>query len=152
MRRILLMMLCLFAPGALLAQVKGETGGVYVAGEGFSFEQAAADALRERASSPADPLAVLVLGGEVRRVTLKGTTPELRSLADKLQAAGATLYVCERDIRAARLNPAEFLPGVRIERGWTRAEAQANVGSRKEADSRAPEAMLRRIRRLCAES
>jgi hypothetical protein len=150
MRRIALL-LCLLAPGALLAQLKGEAGGVYIAGEAFSFEQAAAEALRDRAASPVDPAAVLVLGGQMRRLTLKGTTPEQRSLAEKLQAAGAAVYVCERDLRAARLSPGELLPGVRIERGWTRAEAQAQVGSRKEPEKRTPEGLLRRIRRLCAE-
>jgi intracellular sulfur oxidation DsrE/DsrF family protein len=151
MRRLLLALLCLLAPTLLHAQVKGETGGVYIADDAISFEQAAAEALRDRASSPPGPLAVLVSGSQLRRVTLTAASAESRGLADKLQAAGATVYVCERDVRAARLSPSDLLHGVRMERGWTKAEAQADVGPRMADDRSTPEATLRRIRRICAE-
>lgn len=146
-----LLMLCVFATGLAQAQVKGEAGGVYIAGEAFSLEQAAADALRDRSASPSDPMSVLVLRSEVRKLSTGGATSESRGLADKLQAARVPIYVCERDAKAAGLATPQLLPGVRVERGWTREEALANVGEREPDKRRTPEAMLRRIRRLCAE-
>lgn len=150
MRRSVVM-LCLLLSGPVLAQVKGELGGVYVAGDAFSLEQVAADALRERASSPVDPLAVLVLRSELRRLTRSGSTQESQTLVDRLQSARVAVFVCDRDARSAGLEAGAFLPGVRVERGWTREEAAADVGSRKADKSRTPELQLRRIRRLCAE-
>jgi hypothetical protein len=139
--------------GTAHAQVRGELGGVYVAGEGFDFEQAAADALRDRVATPsAERLILLVLGRDLPKVTRQRATPETPGMITKLAAANVAVFVCERDVRAQRVGPSELLAGVRIERGWTRAEAAANVGERQAAKDGTPELRLRRVRRLCAET
>jgi hypothetical protein len=130
--------------------VRGETGGVYIAGETFGFTQAAGDALRDRAQSPVGEMSVVVLGRELPAVTQQGPA-ESRALVERLQRAGIPVYVCARDMKARQLTGSDLLPNVRIERGWSQAESQADVGAREVPDDAPPESMLRRVRRLCSE-
>lgn len=147
----LLLMLCLLAPSLLHAQVKGESGGVYVAGDGFDFEQAAADALRDRTAA-AGRLFVVVLERDLFKLTKQRAVPETLSLMQSLASANVAVYVCEQDMRAQRLVHGDLLDRVRVERGWTKAEAQADVGDRKAPTDGTPEGQLRRIRRACDEN
>jgi intracellular sulfur oxidation DsrE/DsrF family protein len=144
------LLLCLLLVPALLhAQSRGgEVGGVYVAGDGFTLEQAAEDALRERGTGRQ---AVAVIGPEVARLVAVKATPRTLDLAQKLQAAGIPVYACERDVRALGVFRADLVGGVRVERGWTRLEASEAAGERLAAKDGTPEGQLRRLRRLCAE-
>src|SRR5688572_17866439 len=81
---------------AAQAQVRGELGGVYVAGESFGFEQAAADALRDRATTPsAERLILLVLGRDLPRVSRQRAAADAPALLAKLAAANVAVFVCE---------------------------------------------------------
>lgn len=130
---------------AVLAQgPRGEGGPVYIAGEGFSLEQAIADAARENAGADRARFAVVAIGAEVAKLTLRGASSDVRESVRRTQDAGGIFYLCERDVKAARLPRGDLLPRVRVARGWTKAETEANGSAAK-----ALSPIARRIRRIC---
>ncbi len=124
----------------LSAQETAESA-LYVAGERFSLEQAIADATLENVG-PDEPPAfqIVALGPEMRKLTVKGTKKSVRDAVREMQRAGATFYVCERDIKLAGLARKDLLSGVKVERAATPREL-----TRPAADA----AALVRVRRLC---
>ena len=141
------LLLCLLAPALLHAQGHtGETGGFYIAGDAFTLEQAAADALRERDSGLQ---AVIVIGAELGRLVRSRATPQVTAVAQRLQTAGIPIYACERDVRARQLSPTDLIGSVRVERGWTQVDASVGAGLPESPESGTP--VERRLRRLCAE-
>ncbi len=118
---------------------------VYIAGERFSLEQAIADAALENVGpDESAPFQIVAIGPEMRKLTVKGSKRNIRDAVERMERAGGSFYVCERDVKQARLGKKDLLPGVRIERGWTEKEL-----TRPGAEDRSISPSLRRIRRVC---
>jgi len=92
----------LFSFSATLA---AEEGRLSVAGRGTSLEDAVA-------APHARDYRLLVRRSELPRVTTRGADRHVRDLLERARADGAVLFVCEKDLRAARLRPGDLLPGI----------------------------------------
>jgi len=76
-----------------------------IAGHGASLEQALA-------APHAPSYRLLVLRKELMRVRASRAEEEVRQLIERARAGGAVVFVCEKDLRAERLQPADLLPGI----------------------------------------
>jgi len=76
-----------------------------VAGRGASLEQAVA-------APHARDYRLLVLRKELNRVRASRAETEVRELLERARRDGAVVFVCEKDLRAERLRPADLLPGI----------------------------------------
>jgi predicted peroxiredoxin len=85
---------------------------LFIAGDGFTLEQALADAQAQR--TPLDPpnYKILVTGDEVQRLVARRTTPDVAELVHKAQESGASIFVCGKDLKALGLQSEDLLPGV----------------------------------------
>jgi intracellular sulfur oxidation DsrE/DsrF family protein len=123
-------------------------GALYIAGDGFSLEQAVADGIRENGGKT--EFRVLVLGAEISKLGFHGATREVTSVIGEATRNLGRFYVCERDMKRQSFSPSDFLPGVEVVRGLTAKEAGVSGGANAEK-SKAPLAPLPRMRRICAE-
>jgi intracellular sulfur oxidation DsrE/DsrF family protein len=76
-----------------------------IAGRGASLEQAVA-------APHAANYRLLVLRQELQRVRASRAEEEVRALLVRARSEGAVVFVCERDLRKQRLQPADLLPGI----------------------------------------
>lgn len=76
-----------------------------IAGRGASLEQALA-------APHAPSYRLLVLRKELMRVRASRAEEEVRQLIERARRDGAVVFVCEKDLRAERLQPADLLPGI----------------------------------------
>jgi len=76
-----------------------------IAGRGASLEQAVA-------SPHAATYRLLVLRKELMRVRASRAEDHARELIERARQGGAVVFVCEKDLRAERLQPADLLPGI----------------------------------------
>ena len=76
-----------------------------IAGRNASLEQAVA-------APHAQTYRLLVLRKELNRVRASRAEEEVRSLLERARQGGAVVFVCEKDLRAERLQPADLLPGI----------------------------------------
>ena len=76
-----------------------------VAGRGTSLEDAVA-------APHARDYRLLVRRSELARVTARGADRHVRELLERARRGGAVLFVCEKDLRAERLQPGDLLPGI----------------------------------------
>ena len=91
--------------GLFSMTVAAESEQLAVAGRGSSLEDAVA------APHPRD-YRLLVRKGELPRVTARGADAHVRRLLERARRDGAVLFVCEKDLRAARLHASDLLPGI----------------------------------------
>lgn len=101
---------------ALPAQAQN-AGGLYVAGAGFSFAQAARQALSENPGG-GGRFFVLVLPPATDALAASGASAEALELRAQVQARGGSLLVCRRDVAAGAMPAAGLMPGVQVVRGW----------------------------------
>ncbi len=124
-------------------------GGLYIAGAGFSFQEAAERALAQNPGNrrfflltlPADAAA---LGSRA--------TPAQQRLRDRVVAANGVLLVCQRDLDNGRISADGLAAGVVPVRGNS---AELPVGQRyfageNPADLPSANKALRRLRSTCA--
>jgi len=128
-------------------------GGLYVAGAGFSFEQAADDGLSRNPG-----------GGRFFLLALPPQTEALTARATRSQAAArqrvvngnGVLLVCQRDIDNGSVDASKLVPGVVPVRGWPPVgSSELPPGQRYFADenpANLPQSgeMLRRLRSACS--
>jgi len=76
-----------------------------IAGRGTSLEQAVA-------APHAPSYRLLILRRELLRVRASRAELEVRALLERARSDGAVVFVCERDLRKERLQPADLLPGI----------------------------------------
>jgi hypothetical protein len=128
-------------------------GGLYVAGDGFSFQVAAQRALSQNPRGARFFLLSLPPETVALRASMTGRTATLRQ---QVVAANGVLLVCRRDIDAGRVDPEALVAGVVAVRGWSTAGSPAlPAGQRYFADEDAtqlPRAdnALRRLRSACS--
>lgn len=79
--------------------------GLAIAGRGASLEQAVA-------GPHARDYRLLVRRNELSRVTASRAERDVRELLDRARRHGAVVFVCEKDLRAEHLRPADLLPGI----------------------------------------
>lgn len=91
---------------------------LFIAGDGFTLEQAIGDAQAQR--TPLDPpdYKILVIGSEAQRLVAARATPEVIRLVRKARESGASIFVCGKDLKALGLRPEDLLPGVVAVRGF----------------------------------
>lgn len=142
------------AGAAMTAAAQAEEGGLYIAGAGFSFAQAAAHAL---GMNPAGQrFFLLSLPPETRALETSAPGP-LAAVRDRVIAAGATLYVCQRDVDSGKVNPAALVPGVIAVRGWPPPGSTALPPDARYFPGENPaafpiaDAALRRLRATCSD-
>jgi len=128
-------------------------GGLYVAGAGFNFEQAADDGLSRNPG-----------GGRFFLLALPPQTEALTARATRSQAAArqrvvngnGVLLVCQRDIDNGSVDASKLVPGVVPVRGWPPVgSSELPPGQRYFADenpANLPQSgeMLRRLRSACS--
>lgn len=119
-------------------------GALYIAGDGFTLERAIEDGLREREGNSG--FAVLVLGAEISKLGIHGATSETSAVILKATRGGGSLFVCARDVKRQNFASHEFVPGVRIITGFSKAESEAANAGRAASSPRE-----QRMRSLCAE-
>lgn len=136
------------------AAAQPKEGGVYVAGNGFGFANAAAQALA--ANPPGQRFFLLVLPPETR--ALEGSaTGRLAGVRERVTAAGGVLMVCQRDIDRGKIRAASLVAGVVAVRGWPPAGSPSlPPGERYFADENrdvlpASTEGLRRLRTTCSD-
>ena len=118
--------------------------GLYIAGDGFSLEQAIEDGLREKSGDTG--FIILVLGAEIGKLGVRGASSEVGDLIQRGVRGGAVLQVCERDVKRLAFSAQDFLPMVEFIRGFSTSE----TGTPNPEDLETPP-LLRRIRSLCSD-
>jgi len=141
MKSALLGVLLAAGAAAQAEEIATADGPLYIAGDRFSLEQAIADATLENLGPDGtSPFTVIAIGLESRKLTVKGTRPNVRDAVRRMQRSGGLFYVCERDVKQAGWARKDLLPGIQIEHSL----------SDKSSDRYSAEApSVRRIRRLC---
>lgn len=90
-------------------------GGLYIAGDGFSFEQAAEQGLARNPKG--QRFFVLVLPRSVAALTA-AAPPGATAARQRVTAAGGVIYVCQRDVDSGAIDAAKLVPGVVVVRGF----------------------------------
>jgi hypothetical protein len=105
-------------PAAASAQSEG---GVYVAGTGFSFQQAADRGISQNAGG--QRFFLLVVPPESNALMTTAAGP-LAALRDRVVASNGVLFICQRDIDSGKVNASSLVPGVVKVRGWPPAGSE----------------------------
>ena len=139
------------AAGTAVAQA-GE-GGLYIAGDGFSFDAAAQRAL---AQNPGGRRFFLLTLPPEAPALRRNALPAQARLRDRVVAGNGVLLVCQRDLDNGRIATAGLADGVVPVRGWPGGgESAMPPGQRHHADENPallPESndALRRLRSTCS--
>jgi hypothetical protein len=115
---------------------------LYIAGDGFTLEQAVGDAAREGAAA----YKVLVTGSEAPRLIASRASRGTLDVVRKVRADGGRIFVCAKDVRAASVTPRELIKGVIAVRGYV-----ADASRVPDWERRAPRAPDRKSLAVCAE-
>ncbi|RPH60499.1 MAG: hypothetical protein EHM83_14360 [Burkholderiales bacterium] len=99
-------------PATALAQ---DQGGLYIAGYGFNFEQAAEQGLARNPQG--QRFFVLALPPHTAALTT-AATQSAAAVRDRVVASGGVLFVCQRDIDNGSVDAAKLAPGVIAVRGF----------------------------------
>jgi hypothetical protein len=134
---------------AALAQSEG---GLYIAGDGFSFRQAAEHGMAQNPGGGRFFLLTLPPDTSALTVTATGA---LAAVRDRVVASNGVLLVCQRDIDNGKINASNLVPGVVPVRGWPTVGAAELVNGRYfpgENPANLPESndALRRLRATCS--
>ena len=146
------------AAAAALALVSAASaqseGGLYIAGDGFSFQVAAQRALAQNPNG--QRFFLLTLPPETTALQ-RNAPPATRRLRERVSAANGVLMVCRRDIDNRRIDANLLAPEVVPVRGWPAAGSPSlpAVGQRYLAGENpehlpASNEALRRLRAACA--
>ena len=148
-----LLIAAVFAATAGTAQAQGAEGGLYIAGDGFSFKTAAERGLAQNPRGRR--FFLLTLPPQAASLRLNATPAQAR-LRDRVIAGNGVLLVCQRDLDNRRLNAAQLVPQVVPVRGWPpKGSTELPPGERYfpgEDRSNLPAAneALRQLRAACA--
>lgn len=139
------------AVGSALAQATD--GGLYIAGDGFSFKTAAERGLAQNPGGRR--FFLLTLPSQAASLRLNATPSQAR-LRDRVIAGNGVLLVCQRDLENRRLDAAQLVPQVVPVRGWPpKGSSALPPGERyfpgeDRANLPAADEALRRLRSTCA--
>lgn len=132
-------------PAALAAA----EGGLYIAGSGFSFQQAAERAMAQNPGGTR--FFLLTLPAEAAALGDRAT-PAQQRLRERVLAANGVLLVCQRDLDNGRINAANLASGVVPVRGSSNDLPAGQRYFANENPAHLPSAnkALRRLRSTCA--
>jgi hypothetical protein len=146
----------LFAAAALAltaaASAQSE-GGLYIAGDGFSFQVAAQRAL---AQNPLGQRFFLLTLPPETAALQRNAAPAMRRLRERVSAANGVLLVCRRDLDNRRVDAARLAPEVVPVLGWPAAGSPTLPGGQRYFAGENPEHLpasneaLRRLRAACS--
>jgi hypothetical protein len=128
-------------------------GGLYIAGTGFTFQQAATDALRK---NPKGQRFFLLAVPPQTKALMVNAPRKLAAMRDRVVAANGMLYVCQRDIDNRKIDAAKLVPGVVAVRGWPSARSDALPNGARYFEDEDPSKLpasnnaLRALRSTCA--
>ena len=137
-------------PETALAQ---EEGGLYIAGSGFTFEQAANRGLAQNPKG--QRFFVLALPPNGAALT-KAAPKSAAAVRERVAAAGGVLLVCPRDIDNRSVDAATLVPGVVPVRGFPPAGSNALPHGERYFAGENPDHLprnneaLRRLRAACS--
>jgi hypothetical protein len=133
--------------------IAASEGGLYIAGSGFSFEQAANQGLAQNPKGQR----FFVLALPPNSDALKKAAPKpAASVRDRVTAAGGVLLVCQRDIDSRAVDAAALVPGVVPVRGFPPAGSNALPHGERYFPGENPDNLprsteaLRRLRAACS--
>ena len=92
------LVLALGISSALAAGPRGQN--LFIAGDGFTLDQALADAQKERTPQDSPRYRILATGEEVRRLMGVGAAPDGYDLLVRARKSGGTFFVCSKDLKA----------------------------------------------------
>jgi predicted peroxiredoxin len=120
---------------------------LYIAGDGFTIEQALGDATTQRTPLDAPTWKLLVTGDQAQRLIAGRVSADTLAVLRKAQASGARIFVCSKDLKALGVTPQDLVRGVIAVRGY--------IGSRASAiapwEWRLPRAPDRKSLSVCAQ-
>ena len=124
-------------------------GGLYIAGAGFSFQQAAERALAQNPGG--NRFFLLTLPAEAAVLGNRASAAQQR-LRERVLAANGVLLVCQRDLDTGRINADSLVPGVVPVRGASNdlPAGQRYFAGEDPANLPASNKALRRLRSTCA--
>lgn len=128
-------------------------GGLYIAGAGSTFQQAAQKGIKN--NSRGQRFFLLSLPPETRALAANATQ-QLAALRDRVVAANGALYVCERDIDNGKVDASNLVSGVVAVRGWPQSGSDALPHGARYFEDEDPSKLpasnnaLRRLRSTCA--
>ena len=135
------------------AMAQNAEGGLYIAGDGFSFKTAAERGLAQNPGGRRFFLLTLPPAAASLRLN---ATPAQTRLRERVMAGNGVLLVCQRDLDKGRIDAAQLVPGVVPVRGWPPKGSNALPPGERyfpgEDRSNLPAAdeALRRLRSACA--
>jgi hypothetical protein len=128
-------------------------GGLYIAGDGFSFQTAAQRAL---AQNPGGRRFFLLALPPEAAALGAGATPAQRRLRERVDSANGVLMVCQRDLDNGRIAATGLAEGVVAVRGWPAGgsnslpDGQRYLAGENPAQLPAANEALRRLRSTCS--
>ena len=128
-------------------------GGVYIAGDGFTFQQAAERGLAQNPRG--QRFFVLVLPPHTEALT-RGAASSSAALRDRVIASGGVLLVCKRDIDSGSVDGAKLVSGVVAVRGFPPPGSNALPAGERYFPDENPDNLpasnesLRRLRVTCS--
>lgn len=99
-------------------------GGLYIAGDGFSFEVAAQRGLANNAGGRR--FFLLTLPSEAGALRRRAPASQAR-LRDRVLAGNGVLLVCQRDLQSGHIDAAELVADVVAVRGWPPKRGSAST-------------------------
>ena len=106
--------MCLFSSAGLARPVAPF---LFLTGDGFTLEGAMSEATSQRTPQDPQTYKLLVMGSEIRRITVSGASASVRELLHTSMQGGASVYVCAKNLQEFGFKPADLLPGVHSVRG-----------------------------------
>jgi hypothetical protein len=149
-RRLLVAFMACTLPPAALAQAEG---GLYVAGAGFSFEQAASDGLSRNPGG--QRFFLLALPPQTDALTARASTAQAAA-RQRVTDGNGVLLVCQRDLDNGAIDPSKLVRGVVAVRGWPPAGSNDLPSGQRYFPDENPDnlpqstEMLRRLRSTCS--
>jgi len=135
------------------AMAQNAEGGLYIAGDGFSFKTAAERGLAQNPGGRRFFLLTLPPAAASLRLN---ATPAQTRLRERVMAGNGVLLVCQRDLDNRRLNAAQLVPQVVPVRGWppqgsnTLPPGERYFPGEDRSNLPAADEALRRLRSACA--
>lgn len=147
--RVAVLVALLAFPVVEASAANAEEGGVYISGQGASFDQAVAQALAERSRENAR-FWIVVSGSEVGKLTRSPVNAEVAERIRQLRELGGAIYVCESDLERQAISEDELLDGVERVAGYGTAKP-GFPAPQPESGLPASTAQNRLILRSCAD-
>ena len=120
---------------------------LFIAGDGFSLEEALADARAQRTAADSPNYQVLVIGPDVKRLLRAGATQRSIQQIRAARRSGAVFSVCQKDLTSLGLKAVDLMPGIQTVRGFPGSQD----GTVEAGDQLSLPTSARRIKSICSE-